>query len=31
MALNILRRWLAGKDIASDHGWIAVVETLAVE
>ncbi|WP_373963486.1 nicotinamide mononucleotide deamidase-related protein YfaY [Kosakonia sacchari] len=31
MALNILRRWLAGKDIASDHGWINVVETLLVE
>ncbi|MGY5956175.1 nicotinamide mononucleotide deamidase-related protein YfaY [Kosakonia sp. BK9b] len=31
MALNILRRWLEGKDITSDHGWINVVETLSVE
>ncbi|XTZ39670.1 nicotinamide mononucleotide deamidase-related protein YfaY [Salmonella enterica] len=31
MALNILRRWLEGKEIASDHGWINVVETLTVE
>ncbi len=31
MALNILRRWLEGKDIASDHGWINVVESLSVE
>lgn len=28
MALNILRRWLNGKPIASDHGWINVVESL---
>lgn len=28
MALNILRRWLNGKPIASDHGWIDVVESL---
>ena len=27
MALNILRRWLMDKDIATDHGWINVVET----
>ncbi len=26
MALNILRRWLMDKDIATDHGWINVVE-----
>lgn len=31
MALNILRRWLNGKDVASDHGWINVVESLFVE
>lgn len=31
MALNILRRWLNGKDIASDHGWINVVESLFIE
>lgn len=31
MALNILRRWLNGKDLASDHGWINVVESLTVE
>lgn len=31
MALNILRRWLNGKDLASDHGWIKVVESLTVE
>jgi len=31
MALNILRRWLHGKDIAADHGWINVVETLSVD
>lgn len=28
MALNMLRRWLLGKDVASDHGWINVVDTL---
>jgi competence/damage-inducible protein CinA-like protein len=29
MALNMLRRWLNGQEIASDHGWITVVESLA--
>lgn len=29
MALNMLRRWLNGEDIASEHGWIEVVESLA--
>ncbi|MBV8042958.1 nicotinamide mononucleotide deamidase-related protein YfaY [Pluralibacter sp.] len=28
MALNILRRWLAGKPVASEHGWINVVDSL---
>lgn len=28
MALNMLRRWLNGKPIASEHGWINVVDTL---
>lgn len=28
MALNMLRRWLSGKPVASEHGWINVVETL---
>ncbi|WP_333848794.1 nicotinamide mononucleotide deamidase-related protein YfaY [Leclercia sp.] len=28
MALNMLRRWLNGKPVASEHGWINVVETL---
>ncbi len=31
MALNILRRWLNGKNIVSDHGWINVVESLFIE
>jgi len=31
MALNILRRWLNDQDVASDHGWINVVESLTVE
>ena len=31
MALNILRRWLNGQDVSSDHGWINVVESLFVE
>lgn len=31
MALNMLRRWLNGKPVASDHGWINVVESLFVE
>ncbi|ALR77458.1 nicotinamide mononucleotide deamidase-related protein YfaY [[Enterobacter] lignolyticus] len=30
MALNILRRWLAGKPLASEHGWINVVESLTL-
>ncbi|PZM30501.1 molybdopterin-binding protein [Salmonella enterica] len=25
MALNMLRRWLNGEDITSEHGWIDVV------
>ncbi|EDR5903913.1 nicotinamide mononucleotide deamidase-related protein YfaY [Salmonella enterica subsp. enterica serovar Oranienburg] len=28
MALNMLRRWLNGEDIISEHGWIDVVESL---
>ncbi|MEJ5066503.1 nicotinamide mononucleotide deamidase-related protein YfaY [Enterobacter sp. MYb186] len=28
MALNMLRRWLNGKPVATEHGWINVVETL---
>ena len=31
MALNMLRRWLNGKPVASEHGWINVVELLFVE
>ncbi|MRS90966.1 nicotinamide mononucleotide deamidase-related protein YfaY [Enterobacteriaceae bacterium RIT714] len=31
MALNMLRRWLNGKDVASEHGWINVVESLFIE
>jgi len=31
MALNMLRRWLNGKEVASEHGWIQVVESLFVE
>ncbi|WNY86326.1 nicotinamide mononucleotide deamidase-related protein YfaY [Leclercia adecarboxylata] len=31
MALNMLRRWLNGKPVASEHGWINVVESLFVE
>lgn len=31
MALNMLRRWLNGKDVASEHGWINVVDTLFIE
>ncbi|HHB9969732.1 TPA: molybdopterin-binding protein, partial [Salmonella enterica] len=26
--LNMLRRWLNGEDIISEHGWIDVVESL---
>ncbi|MFW0765147.1 nicotinamide mononucleotide deamidase-related protein YfaY [Trabulsiella odontotermitis] len=29
MALNMLRRWLNGQEIASEHGWITVVESLS--
>ncbi|MDI8800057.1 molybdopterin-binding protein, partial [Salmonella enterica subsp. enterica serovar Montevideo] len=25
---NMLRRWLNGEDIISEHGWIDVVESL---
>lgn len=28
MALNMLRRWLNDKPVASEHGWINVVDTL---
>lgn len=31
MALNMLRRWLNGKPVASEHGWISVVDSLFVE
>lgn len=31
MALNILRRWLAGKPVASEHGWINVVDSLRLD
>src|SRR5690606_5775105 len=31
MALNMLRRWLYGKEVASEHGWINVVDTLFIE
>jgi len=31
MALNMLRRWLNGKDLASEHGWIEVVESLYLD
>ena len=30
MALNMLRRWLSGKEVASDHGWVNVVDSLFV-
>lgn len=30
MALNMLRRWLNGQDVASEHGWIDVVESLTL-
>lgn len=30
MAMNMLRRWLNGMDVASEHGWIEVVETLKI-
>jgi competence/damage-inducible protein CinA-like protein len=28
MALNMLRRWLNGWDVAAEHGWINVVEAI---
>jgi competence/damage-inducible protein CinA-like protein len=28
MALNILRRWLNGKSVSSEHGWVNVVDDL---
>lgn len=31
LALNMLRRWLNGKDVASEHGWINVVDSLFIE
>ncbi|WP_061709790.1 nicotinamide mononucleotide deamidase-related protein YfaY [Pseudenterobacter timonensis] len=31
MALNMLRRWLNGKEVALEHGWINVVESLLPE
>ena len=31
MALNMLRRWLNGTEVASEHGWINVVESVFVE
>jgi molybdopterin-biosynthesis enzyme MoeA-like protein len=30
MALNMLRRWLNNQDLASEHGWIEVVESLTI-
>jgi hypothetical protein len=30
MALNMLRRWLNGQPVASEHGWINVVESSRV-
>lgn len=30
MALNMLRRWLNGWDVAAEHGWINVVESIEV-
>ncbi|HBX7667654.1 TPA: nicotinamide mononucleotide deamidase-related protein YfaY, partial [Klebsiella pneumoniae] len=29
MALNMLRRWLNGQPLASEHGWINVVDSLS--
>ncbi|MFP2469817.1 nicotinamide mononucleotide deamidase-related protein YfaY [Pseudescherichia vulneris] len=28
MALNLLRRWLHGKEMTTEHGWVNVVDTL---
>lgn len=30
MALNMLRRWLNGWDVAAEHGWVNVVESIEV-
>ncbi len=30
MALNMLRRWLNGQPLASEHGWIKVVDSLSL-
>lgn len=30
MALNMLRRWLLGQPVASEHGWINVVDSLFI-
>ncbi|HGI8374579.1 TPA: nicotinamide mononucleotide deamidase-related protein YfaY [Klebsiella pneumoniae] len=30
MALNMLRRWLNGQPLASEHGWINVVDSLSL-
>lgn len=30
MALNMLRRWLSGKEVAAEHGWINVVESQVI-
>ncbi len=30
MALNMLRRWLNGQPLASEHGWINVVDSLGL-
>ncbi|HBR2156679.1 TPA: nicotinamide mononucleotide deamidase-related protein YfaY [Klebsiella pneumoniae] len=30
MALNMLRRWLNGQPLASEHGWIDVVDSLSL-
>lgn len=30
MALNLLRRWLNGQPLASEHGWINVVNSLSM-
>ncbi|MCT4702435.1 nicotinamide mononucleotide deamidase-related protein YfaY [Enterobacteriaceae bacterium H20N1] len=30
MALNMLRRWLNGWDVAAEHGWINIVEAIEI-
>ncbi|WP_149506950.1 nicotinamide mononucleotide deamidase-related protein YfaY [Escherichia albertii] len=30
MALNMLRHWLNGQDVASEHGWIDIIESLTL-